>query len=119
MTSPNQIEEHIKQLLLTDINFTLDGKKIKSGKLILFAVRDFFCVFTLHDHVKNKKTVYEIPYPFKITAHKNKVVFDYTAIAFGTSTDRVYKIVKHVQPKKTSKFFDKKVVVSSQVTSII
>lgn len=114
MTSIEEIEENIKHLLLTDVNFILEGKKLKTGKLILFAVRDFFCIFTLFDNIKNKKTIYEIPYPFSFRTNSHGVEFDYTVDAFCEKCTGIHDKVKTIPPKKTSKFFNKKLIVSSQ-----
>jgi hypothetical protein len=111
MTSIDEIENCIKPFLLSSINFVLDGKKVKSGKLILFTVRDFFCIFTLHDSTKNKKVIYEIPYPFSLHTTANTLTFDYTVSSFCEKSTGIQNIVKNLNFKKTSKLFDKKLVI--------
>jgi len=112
MTSVEEIEELIKPFLLTDITFTLESKKLKQGKLILFAIRDFFCVFTIFDPVKNKKTAYEIPYPFNIEVTPNELIFNYTIEAFSEKSVDIKEKLKTTKFKKVSKMFNKKVIVS-------
>jgi len=114
MTSPEEIEEYIKPLLLTNVDFILDDKRIKSGKFMLFTVRDFFCIFTFHDIVKNKKVIYELPYPFNIYKTKGGIVFDYTVSTFCEKNVDISTIVNNIVPKKVSKFFNKKMFVISQ-----
>jgi hypothetical protein len=114
MTSPEEIEEIIKPLLLTHIDFLLENKKIKSGKFILFSVRDFFCVFTFHDIQKNKNIIYEIPYPFNVYKTKDGVVFDYTVDTFCEKNLDINSHVTKIVDKKTSKLFNKKLFVISQ-----
>lgn len=115
MTSVEEIEEQIKPFLLTNITFFIEGKRVKTGKLILFSVRDFFCIFTLHDTVKNKKTVYEVPYPFSIFKKPNTLEFDYTVDAFTEKCIDIKNIIKKIIPKKTSKLFNKKLIVYSHI----
>jgi|LakMenE18May11ns_1017448.scaffolds.fasta_scaffold9739501_2 hypothetical protein len=111
MTSIDEIENHIKPFLLSSVNFLLDGKKIKSGKLILFSVRDFFCIFTLQDAIKNKKVIYEIPYPFSLHSSPKSLIFDYTVDSFCEKSTGIHNIIKDLNFKKTSKLFDKKLVI--------
>jgi len=115
MTSVEEIENFIKPLLLTNISFILDGKKIKTGKLMLFTVRDFFCVFTLNDMNKNKKVIYEIPYPFSLKQLKEGIEFSYTLESFCEKNTAIYSSVKKLCEKKTSKLFNKKLVIHSQI----
>jgi len=115
MTSTEEIENLIKPLLLTNISFNLEGKKLKAGKLILFSIRDFFCVFTLIDAAKNRKVVYEVPYPFELTASGNSLIFNYTVDAFCEKSLDIQSIVKEICPKKTTKLFNKKLVILSNI----
>jgi len=118
MTSIDEIENNVKPFLLTDISFFLDGKKLKSGKLILFTIRDFFCVFTLHDSNKNKKIVYEVPYLFSLHTVNKTLEFDYTIDTFCEKCIDIQSSVKALSFKKTSKFFNKRLVIQSQHNTI-
>ena len=115
MTSVEEIENYIKPLLLTNISFFLEGKKLKTGKLVLFTVRDFFCVFTLHDNIKNKKVIYEIPYPFRLANVDGGLEFNYCLDVFCEKNLNIYDVLKNICPKKTSKLFNKKLVIHSQI----
>jgi len=121
MTSIDEIEHLIEPFLLTPITFTIDEKVIKQGKLQLFCVKDFFCVFTLLSLEKNnKKTVYEIPYPFNIrTLSDGRLELDYTLESFYLSNLRVRELVNKLKFSKTSKFFNKKIVVTAVKSSIL
>ena len=111
MTSIEQIEQIIKPLHLFKVTFSVDNKVIKQGKLQLFCIKDFFCVFTLLGLEKeNKKTLYELPYPFNIKASNNVVEFDYTLDSFCLSNTAIKQQVNEVKLIKTSKFFNKKVI---------
>ena len=111
MTSIEEIEQIIKPFLLLKVTFTIDNKTIKQGKLQLFCIKDFFCTFTLLGLEKeNKKTIYELPYPFSIKQHSNSIEFDYTLDAFSLSNVAIKELVNKVKLNKTSKFFNKKVI---------
>ena len=113
MTSVEDIEQIIKPFLLTAAHFSIDGKAIKQGKLQLFCVKDFFCVFTLLGTDKNdKKIIYELPYPFNINVKKNSLEFDYTIDSFCLSNALIREMTSKIKITKTSKFFNKKVVVT-------
>jgi len=112
MTSVDNIEEYLKPLLLTNLNFVIEGKKIKSGKLLLFSIHDFFCTFTFFDSIKNKKTIYEIPYPFNIEKNGQNVIFDYTIDSLSKQQTIIHEILNNQTIKKPSKLFNKKLIIS-------
>lgn len=115
MTSTEELENLVKPLLLTNISFNLEGKKLKSGKLILFSIRDFFCVFTLIDSIKSRRVIYEVPYPFTLTSTNDGLVFNYTLEAFCEKSLNIQSLVNEVCPKKTTKLFNKKLVIHSNI----
>jgi len=111
MTSIEEIEQILKPFLLFKASFYIDNKIIKQGKLQLFCIKDFFCIFTLLGLEKeNKKTLYELPYPFSIKTYDNIVEFDYTLDSFCLSNAAIKEQVGAVKLAKTSKFFNKKVI---------
>lgn len=113
MTSIDEIEYAIKPYLLTSIIFSIDGKQIKQGKLQLFCIKDFFCVFTLITNESGtKKIIYEVPYPFNIEIKNQKLIFDYTLDSFCLSNLQIKDQLSKIKTSKTSKFFNKKVIVS-------
>ena len=113
MTSIEEIEQIIKPLHLLKVTFSIENKIIKQGKLQLFCIKDFFCIFTLLGLEKeNKKTIYELPYPFNIKANGNIVEFDYTLDSFCLSNNSIKEHAGAIKITKTSKFFNKKVIAS-------
>lgn len=113
MTSVNEIEKAISSMLQTNVVFALESKILKKGKLILFCIKDFFCVFTLLSEEKNKRIVYEIPYPFSLGNHPKKIVFDYTLSTFCRNNTNLEFLAKKINYGKPSKFFNKKITISS------
>ena len=114
MTSVEQIEAGINKLLQSNIVFALEHKIVKKGKLILFCIKDFFCIFTLICEEKNnKKIIYEIPYPFALSVLKNKVIFDYTVNTFCEKNKQVADIIKTLGIEKTSKLYNKRLTITA------
>jgi len=111
MTSIEEIEQIIKPFLLLKASFTVDNKTVKQGKLQLFCIKDFFCIFTLLGLEKeNKKVLYELPYPFAISSTDTSIEFDYTLDAFCLSNSAIREQTNKIKLLKTSKFFNKKVI---------
>jgi len=112
MTPVENIEQLIKPFLLRDISFTVDNKTLKSGKLILFTVKDFFCVFTLTTSDRgNKRFIYEVPYPFTTYNTISSLEFDYTLDSFCLNNTIIANAVKKITFNRVSKLFNKKMVV--------
>jgi hypothetical protein len=112
MTSIDEIEQSIKPFLLKDITFTLDNKIVKSGKLILFSIKDFFCVFTLTTTDRgNKRFIYEVPYPFTTFNTVSSLEFDYTLNTFCLDNTKITDTVKNITFNRPSKLFNKKLIV--------
>lgn len=113
MTSPLEIEKAISDHLQKTIIFSIESKILKKGKLILFCIKDFFCVFTLVcEEKKNKRIVYEIPYPFDLQINDNKLVFDYTINTFCKINKQLQTSINALSLKKPAKIFNKKVTLT-------
>lgn len=113
MTSPETIEHHINKFLQSNLIFSLENKILKKGKLILFSIKDFYCIFTIICQEKNnKKIIFEIPYPFKLINYSDKVIFDYSLKSFSNDNTTIDDILKNVMTKKPSKLLNKKITVS-------
>jgi hypothetical protein len=110
MTSPEIIEKSLESFLQKRVVFALESKILKKGKLILFCIKDFFCIFTLICEEKNnKKIMYEIPYPFEFTHTSAKLTFDYTVSSFTKGKSDVLTAFKKINIGKPSKLLNKKV----------
>jgi len=110
MTSPEIIEKNLESYLQKRVVFALENKILKKGRLILFCIKDFFCIFTLICEEKNnKKIVYEIPYPFEFTQTPTRLIFDYTVTSFIQGKQDVLSAFKKINIGKPSKLLNKKV----------
>ena len=113
MTSPEIIESHLNKFLQSSLIFSLENKILKKGKLILFSIKDFYCIFTIICQEKNnKKIIFEIPYPFHLINTQDKIIFDYTLKTFTNENKKIDEILKQIISKKPSKYLNKKIVVS-------
>ena len=113
MTSIYEIEAAISKVLQNNVTFTLENKIVKKGKLILFCIKDFFCVFTLVCPDRgNKKIIYEIPYPFAMNVTREKIVFDYTALSFCKNNKIIDSLMRKLNICKPSKYYNKRLTIT-------
>jgi len=70
-----QLEKQINYLLQRKVEIVFNNKIIKSGKLILFSVKDFYICFTLL--INSVKKIYEIPYPFRFEHNSEGITLYY------------------------------------------
>lgn len=73
----NQIEEILKQMLLTDVKLFINNKLYKEGKITSFKENNYVYEVMLQKDNKTKKV--DLPIPFNIEQHINEKViyFDY------------------------------------------
>jgi len=109
MTTIANITTVINKHLQKNAEFIIDNKTIKTGKILLFSVKDFFCSFLLFNEVKKKRFLYEIPYPFYFIEANDAIIFDYTLATFTQNNPLVKDEFLKFRNKKSSKLFNKKV----------
>lgn len=100
----DNIERSVNRFLQQKIHFYVGGKLLKTGKLILFSIKDFHLVFTINIH-HHKKT-FEIPYPFDFESHDNRVVFSYNLQKFYHGVTCIEQHARLLAPKKPNKYYD-------------
>ena len=99
-----QLERSINSFLQQKISFSINGKTIKSGKLILFCIKDFYLVFTVH--VNQAKKIFEIPYPYSFLQNNNKIILNYSTKTLCHDIEEIKHHAKLLAPKKPNKFFN-------------
>lgn len=99
-----KLERTINNFLQQKLIFSVNGKTIKSGKLILFTIKDFYLVFTLS--VANTKKIFEIPYPFGFAFNTNKINLDYSITKLSHNLKDIEQNAKQLISKKASKYFN-------------
>jgi len=83
-----KLENQLKDIILKTVDFQIDGKSIKSGKIRVFNTKQFFIRFKIE--VDEKISEYDLPYPFKVIKNNNGYVFDYCLSAFCPRTEELY-----------------------------
>lgn len=99
-----KLEKSINNFLQQTITFSVNGRSLKTGKLILFCIKDFYLVFTLQ--VQNSKKHFEIPYPFRYTMTDEKIVLDYTLRQLCQNNTNIETNAKLLSTRKPSKYFN-------------
>jgi len=108
MLLTEQVEAQIIPLLQETVQFVIDKKVIKKGKLLLFSMKGFYLTFTIVND-KGEPKIYEIPYPFKISnIHEDspELTLDYTLNEISNDNAFTYIKLTNVKPIKKSKFFN-------------
>jgi hypothetical protein len=104
MMKAEQLEKAINSLLQQRVNFSINNKIIKSGKLILFCIKDFYLVFTIS--VNHSKKMFEIPYPYLFDQYAKKIILNYDTTIFHHGSEKIMHHAKQLMPKKPGKFFN-------------
>jgi hypothetical protein len=105
MIIAEKIEGAVNRLLQQQIAFTVNGKTLKSGRLILFCIKDFYLVFTIQN--ENVKKHFEIPYPYGFFESAKRVVFDYSLARLCQKNSTIETHAKLLPTlKKPNKFFN-------------
>jgi len=99
-----RLDNQLKSLIFKHVDFQLDGKSIKKGKIQIFNTKQFFIKFKLDNGGDIKE--YELPYPFKVVKIPNGYLFDYSLSAFIPRTEEMYWKMKCMNKSEASKLHD-------------
>lgn len=108
------LESIFSSLLQRDLIFSIDGKSIKRGKLILYSIKDFTITFFLQCGDEQKR--YELPYPFAVTREKTEISLDYRLQTLAHNNDTVLIKMRSLNKKKNIKIYDSIVNISESIT---
>jgi hypothetical protein len=100
-----RLENQLKGLMLQKVEFIVDNKVIKKGKIRIFNTKQFFIKFRLESNNDTKE--FEIPYPFRVEVLNNGYLFDYCLSAFIPKTEEVYWKMKTLNKDEASKIHEK------------
>jgi hypothetical protein len=100
----NRIEDKLKNLILRNISFILDGKTIKRGKINILNTKQNFIKFKIDNGVDVKE--WELSYPYDIKTIENGYIFDYSLSAFCPITEESYWKMKVMNKSESSKLHD-------------
>ena len=108
------LQEELQKYLLKDVIIRKDSKKIKTGKILLFTIRDHYIYFTLKLNGNTKK--FELPRPFKFTKTKEGLELNYTIDELGQHNPRKIKQITKLTKKYSSssnRYFDSVLVLQA------
>jgi hypothetical protein len=89
----NHLTTHLEKYLLQSVEFILNDKVIKRGRIKIFNFKQYFIKFTLETDTGEMK-IYDLLYPFRVDRDPDgNVVFNYHLSAFsGGDMDMFYSM---------------------------
>ena len=108
------IEDHLNEALQKDVRFTLNGKILREGRLMLYNIKDFYITFTIMTKKDIVKT-YEIPIPFKISKSEKDINLSYMQDHLVKGNKKIKMLISDIYGKigKKSKFHNNVLVIES------
>ena len=100
----HKLEEQLKDIILKNVDFQIDGKSVKRGKIKVYNSKQFFIRFKLEQETKVQE--YDLPYPFKVLKVSNGYIFDYCLSAFSPRTEDLYWKMRLMNKSESSKLHD-------------
>lgn len=101
-------EKNFLPFFQKNITIILDNKIIRTGRLLLFSIKDFYLHFTLISN--NSQKNFELPYPFDTYMENltsDVLILDYKMNTFTKGLPEIKDLAKALQSKsKHMKFFD-------------
>jgi len=99
-----KLENDLKDIVLKSVDFQIDGKSIKKGKVKVFNTKQFFIRFKLEN--EDKTIEYDLPYPFRVVKNPKGYLFDYSLSAFCPRTEELYWKMKLMNKSEASRLHD-------------
>jgi hypothetical protein len=101
------IEDQLKDTLQRDVQFIVNGKALREGKLIMYNMKDFYVSFVLITKKEQTKT-YDIPLPYRVIIEPTGITFDYRLIHIHHKSSNIKRLVESISKSigKKSKLYD-------------
>lgn len=100
----HKVEQKLKPLVLRHVEFLVDDKVVKRGKIMVFNTKQFFIKFKMDTDQGIKD--YEIPYPFSLKDAPDGYLFDYSLSAFVPPTEETYWKLRMINSQGSSKLYN-------------
>ena len=95
----------ITDYLLKEIIIMHNNKVLRQGRLLLFAVKDFYLHFTLS--INNQTKHFELPYPFDTKRpHNNLLLLDFSLSSFKAEYKDIEFKIKNIGSHKKSRYYN-------------
>ena len=104
------VEDFFKYFLQRNVVFSLEGKIIKEGNLLLYKKNDYYIILYLKNSNQEQKK-FEIPYPFSIEKDKGYYVLNYNLSCISKSDMELYYRLVSLNQKSNSRFHNTKIMV--------
>lgn len=101
----NHLTQYLQQYLLQPVEFVINNKVVKRGKIKLFNFKQYFIKFTIQTENGDVKT-YDVLYPFKVYFDGNKCVFNYHLSSFTQSSVETFYKIKTLNKSKCLPTYD-------------
>lgn len=117
MILSDNVEQILKATLQNNVQFVLNDKIVRQGKIILFTVKDYYISFNFITP-ENLQKNYEIPIPFSIHKRNGNIFLDYNLHHVTKKEFSNEFLVKQISSKidKKTKFLNNILVVKCSTT---
>lgn len=105
MTNIDYVDKILSTLLQYNLSFELEGKQIRKGKLILYAIKDFHLHLMLQTD-KSEIKQFIMPFPFGVHKQTKGVIFDYTLETLANNNTDLLLRLKTLARKKNTRYFN-------------
>jgi hypothetical protein len=101
----NYLTRHLEPFLLKPVEFIINGKTVRKGKIKVFNFRQYFVKFSIETESGDTKT-YDVLYPFKIEKDGQACVFNYHLSCFSRTDDEMFFKMKTIKKEKCLPTYD-------------
>ncbi len=114
----NHLTAHLEKYLLQSVEFVLNDKVIKRGKIKIFNFKQYFIKFTLETDTGEMK-VYDLLYPFRVDKdHEGNCVFNYHLSAFSGGDMDMFYSMKAISKDSALPAYDGAITLKSLSASV-
>ena len=104
--------QHVKELLLKNVVFTINEKTVRRGKLLICNQDEYYIKFVLQTN-KNVNKNYEVPYPYSVCSNESQVIFSYKILDLCKGNEMKHAMITAKTPTSNcNKLHDKRLIIS-------
>jgi hypothetical protein len=95
----------LEEYLQKNVNFNIEHKTVRRGKLLLYNINDYYIKFTIVTNKDINKT-YEVPFPYKISKTDTHIKFSYKIEDLCHGNIKKEEYIRQFEPI-SNKLYDK------------